>query len=425
MNPAAQPEPPYLSGVIPSAAVEEFLQLSVIPAAWPGSKLIEAQVTRMRFTPGEECTAVATLHLDPPPPGTARVVVTFSPDAQQIGEEQAEVIYASSLECYVEIFPADWRLRHLGRVISPTYKRDRIADAAGLHGAGPDLDVALLRYRPHSRAVVLYGLNDGAGNRREIIGKVYRSESKARRAWRALDAIYRETAITPVIPRPLALVEEAALVLMEKTEGRPLPALIENADLDEARFALSHTADALHAFHAVNPGKLKARRPDKDVEGLMKLARDAGPEATATLGLAGLLAQIEARFQKLALPNALSLTHGACKPSAVLIEGGRATFVDLDSCAAGDPARDVAAFASKLRAMALEGAKESLSGLANEFVELYVARSDDPGISERVRVYEGMFLAGLGLKHLNTSWRGEAGASPAVALIEAARGFLR
>jgi hypothetical protein len=228
-----------------------------------------------------------------------------------------------------------------------------------------------------------------------------------------------------VIPRPIALIEEAALVLMEKSEGRPLPALIANASLTETRLALSHAADALIAFHAVYPGKLKARRPWRDIDALKPLARDAGLEAAAALGLAGLVAQIEERFQDLAVPDPPSLTHGACKPSSVLIEDGRATFVDLDSCAAGDPARDVAAFASKLRAMRLEDGKEALSDLANEFVELYVARSRDPGISERVRFYEGMFLAGLGLKHLNTSWRGETGASPAMALIEAARSFLQ
>jgi hypothetical protein len=410
---------------VPTGAVVEFLRLSVVPAAWPGSRLIDAQVMRMRFSPGEECAAVATLDLDPPLPEPARVVVTFLPDVARIARQQPEGIYSQELECLAEIFPSDWRLPQLGRVLSPAYMRDRLLTAAGIDGAGPDLDVTLLRYRPHSRAVVLYGLSDGDGHRREIIGKVYRSESKARRAWRTLDAIYRETAATPVIPRPLALIEETALVLMEKADGHPLPALLASANLEEARLALGQVADALRGFHAVNPGKLKARRPEKDVEGLIKLARDAAPEAAETLGLGELLAQIEARFQDLALPDPPTLTHGGCKPSAVLIEGNHATFVDLDSCAAGDPARDVASFASKLRAMELEGGTGALSGLADEFVALHVARSGDPGIRERVRVYEGIFLAGLGLKHLNTSWRGEAGASPAEALIEAAKDFLR
>jgi hypothetical protein len=422
MNPAAgSPQPPYVSGVLPEVAVTGFLQSTVIPATWPTAKLIESRVRRLRFSPGEEYAAVATLTLDPAPTVNPQVVLTFTPSGCPAG---LDGIYSAELECFAEIFPSDWRLRQLREVLTDDRMVGEIAGSLAIHRGQLELDINLRRYRPHSRAVVEYRLKDVSGaTLGEAIGKVYRSKSKARRAWRGLEFIYRQTEAAPVIPRPLRLLEDAALVLMEKAAGRPLAAVLKNESAAVVQQALKRTAGALRDFHAVRFEGLKRRTRQKDLDALAKLVRDAGPGLEAELGPKELVTGIAESLGALP-PSGVTTTHGAFKPSAVLLGSERVTFVDLDSCAAGDPARDVACFASKLRSMALDGGSEELSGLAEGFIETYVAGSDDQDLRERVRFYEALYLAGLALKHVNASWRGEAGATPAKPLLELARDVL-
>jgi aminoglycoside phosphotransferase len=403
-----------------------------VPSFWPRAGLTAARLQRMRFTPGKECAAVATLSLEPFEGESPRVVVTFAPRddlleaAKGLKHTPAANVYSPELGCLAEVFPSDWRLRHLRQVMTPELMLAGVSQALRLPASDSDrIEVRLLRYRPHSRAVMHYAVKDASGSTHgEAVGKVYRSEGKAKRMWRILESVYTKTYAAPVIPRPLAFLKDTDFVLMEKAPGRPLENLLRTADGEAIREALRLTAEALHAFHDVDPGDLKPRKVSKDIDDIEKLAKRVRAEAEATFDVRALIKVLEFKAETLRAPRKAVLTHGSCKPSAILSGDGRVTFVDLDAVVAGDPARDVGCFASKLRAMALSPGQERLAGFADDFVNLYTSSSTDPELIERVHLYEAIFLAGLGLKHLNTSWRGEEEGSPALALISQARRLL-
>jgi hypothetical protein len=419
MDGAAYPvQPPYVSGVVPDVAVNQFLRSTVIPSAWPNAKLIESRVQRLRFSPGEECAAVATLTLDPAPTERPQVVVTFALAGSPSGFDG---FYSSELGCFVEIFPSDWRLRDLREALAAEGMLQTITEVLAVDPAvAVQLDVSVLRYRPHSRAVLAYGLRDGSGATvGEAIGKVYRSASKARRAWQILDSIYRATGPARIIPKPLRLVQDATLVLMEKAAGRSLVAFLQDGSEPAATAAVAQVANALVAFHGAITENLKPHLLRKDMDSFLELMGNIGLAFEAEFALNELRSRIEKRFASLP-PSRAATVHGAFKPSAVLIGELGVTIVDLDSCAAGDPARDVACFASKLRSMALDDDRARLSELADAFIETYAAAASDTGLRERVRTYEALYLACLALKHLQASWQGQLGALPARRLLELA-----
>ena len=420
-------EAPYVTGVLPRDDIVAFLAGEVVPGRWPGCRLDGVELRRLRFTPGEECAALATLALDPAAKEAPRVVITFAPEAGLLeassSGEPPGVTLSRRLGCLAEVFPADWRLPDLPGVLDASAMLPRILQVAHME---PDpalsLDVRLLRYRPHSRAVVQYTLRGAEGD--GMIGKLYRSRGKARRMWRLLEAIDAASATEPVIPAPLAQPEGTALVLMARAPGRSLTAILAAGDGASARSTLQSTARALRRLHAMEASAAKLRTPGQDVAGLVGLAARIREGAEAPSDERSFFDRLEAMAAAVTRPEANVLSHGGFKPTAVLVAGDDARFIDLDSAVAADPARDVGCFTSKLRAMSLTDGTGRLDKLADVFVAGYCDGRPDADFARRLRFYEALYLYGLGLKHLHTSWQGSKEGSPAPVLCRRARAIL-
>ena len=431
---AAKRLPALVTGVLPHDEIGAFLEQRVVPGFWPGSRLVSVEVTRSRFTPGEECAAIASLTLDPEPAGRQRIVVTFATrhDLQKALDTHRKAmnppsdlppLYSPELGCLGEVFPSDWRLPALRGAMSPEAMLPALLNARGeWPSAATSLEVKLLRYRPHSRAVVLYTARD-ADNKvvAEAVGKVYRGEGKAKRMWKVLEAIGSRSAAASLAPEPLDRAKGSALLLMSKVPGRSLQAILNNPQGDDPYRLMRLAARSLCAFHAIPAEDFKKRKVSKDIDDCKEALKKSGVEGLDEIEAAALVKALKHRAEELPPLSTPALVHGAFKPSALIVEGDVARFVDLDACSAGDPARDAGCFLAKLRALSLSPGQEQLEVLADEFLRAYTLESEAGGLVQRARFYEAVFLAEMGLKHLNTSWRGESDASPGRSLLLAAR----
>jgi hypothetical protein len=415
--------------VLPREDIGSFLNDAVVPSFWPGTTLASFDLVRSRFSPSEECSALATLSLQPSPDSAPKVVVTFAPkddlkDAiKGYKHGNGARVYSQQLGCIAEVFPADWRMTGLRSVMTPEFMLPLVSRSwAGAGTEAVSLDIRLLRYRPHSRAVIQYTGRDAEGNMAgEVVGKVYRSESKAKRMWRILQAVEAGTGGSSIVPRPLLLEKDLAFLLMAKAPGRSLQAVINDPRGADPGASVRLAARALRSFNATDPGDAKTRKLSKDIEHLADEVKETKAKRLSGIDARSLVKAIEQRSELLSPPPRPSLLHGAFKPSAVLIEGERSTFVDLDACCAGDPARDVGCFTGKLLSLAQGPDGDRLRDLVALFFDEYATGLADPAFEARVHFYESMFLAATGLKHLNTGWRGEDESSPGPALIDEAR----
>lgn len=426
--------PVYASGIVPQAELHDFVSRVVVPSFWRGSELTSLDLKRVRFSPGEECAVLATLGLEPDSAARPQVVVTFTPKGElakatkrhkKLSSAGGDFVMSPALGCMAEVFPSDWRLPSLQGLINEGSLKPALLAALEIEGAAEvySLESTVLRYRPHSRAVLAFTLRTADGSvRAESVGKIYRNEKKAARAWRLLNAVHAQTAASPIVPRPVLWLDEAALVLMAKAPGSSLASLLtRDGNGDASSAGVRAAAEALFAFHGVETSEAKDRDADKDLKAARKLAKEMRPQTALVLEARKLLKNIDDLMEAFIRPVGRTLTHGAFKPSAVLVEGGQATIVDLDGCARGDPARDVGCFASKLREMAVLHDQPRLAALSDEFVQAYASRSPDALVVERARVYASLFLTGLALKNLNTRTDGKAASFPATLLLEARR----
>lgn len=437
---------PLLTGIVPRDDVEVFLTSAVVPRYWPDARLVTFELVRSRFTAGEECAAIASLTLDPMPLVAPRVVVTFAEtsvledavltyelgplalelavgapdDAPSALDAAEQPVYSRDLACLAELFPSDWRMPALRTAMSPESMLPVIRRAAGAPEA-VSLDVKLLRHRPHSRSVVLYVAKDADGRVvAEAVGKVYRSEGKSKRMWKVLETVSSRSKAGPIIPEPLERLKDAAFLLMSKAPGRSLQAILTSPHGVDLRAQMRLAASALRAFHAIDPDGFKRRKVDKDIEDCEEALENCEAGRAGDVRAAELVQELKQRANKLRTAPTV-LIHGGFKPSAVLVDGDDCRLVDLDACSAGDAARDAGCFTAKLRALSLTPGQEHLEALGGDFLRAYTLDAADPEFEQRVRFYEAIFLTQTGLKHLSTSWRGEAEASPGHRLLAAAR----
>src|SRR5207247_9986868 len=91
--------------------------------------------------------------------------------------------------------------------------------------------IEVLRYRCHRRCVLRYTLDapDGSGPQ-EVIGKVYDSGSLAVEIAQVQNVLHAQaTACGLIIPKPLKVIEEWGLLLMERVPGTSVKPLLRQA----------------------------------------------------------------------------------------------------------------------------------------------------------------------------------------------------
>jgi hypothetical protein len=381
--------------------------------------------------------------------------------------ESPGVVRARDLGALVQVFPADASLPALRACLdtSAGSRTLRVLERAGrlLLGDGPWRLVggraAPLRYKPGNRCVVLYELvmarpehGPQAGWRRLLVcGKVFADRGLARSVNAALEALHRESAgwagrriagrtlRSPLVPRPLGLVEDLGLLLSEMVEPEgavrapeapdPDPAdpwkpRIARGrggvpvDLDLPARALSAAAVAMARLHGSRttafaaPPRTSSGEVSKLRERAALLAEAAPTQGETVLALADRVARrLECERPERPLPG-----HGSLKPTQLLLRRDEAVLVDLDALALADPSADVGCFLAYLRPTSLWRRRSSgicswFHAAAAGFVGAYRRAMMDLGmpqpmiasVLERARAYEAAKLFRIAVRPVSRS----------------------
>jgi aminoglycoside phosphotransferase (APT) family kinase protein len=399
---------------------KDLIQRFALPAVWPGRQLRDLHIERLRFTPGEECTAFCAVTLTGPAGESHHsVTIGFLPEAD-IAEEvayQAEIassragqdaiLFPAGLGCLIEVFPADRRLVSLGQALSSTDMAPRLAPLllpeANDYGDFT-FEVRTLRYRPHSRCLIAYtftGRDDAS--RYEAIGKLYGSKKKARFSASLLTRLSEQSDGTPFTPRVVAFIDKWRLLIMSKVEGRNLGSILSNGSQAESHHALQLAAEALAKLHAAttDTDSIEHKTRAGEIAELKDQSRHFQDIAPDVVMAAKPLIE---RLEGLSPVGEVKprLLHGAFKPSQLLIGETFATIVDLDGHGLGDPAFDIGVFEAKVFKDSLDPGRGHLAVLSNRLLDAYVALSDDADIRERALVFEAIALGRLAFRELHT-----------------------
>ena len=253
--------------------------------------------------------------------------------------------FIPDLRMVVEIFPFDRRLPHLAGVLGGAARGFEPALRAALGPGEWQTEADTLeptRYRTELGAALRYTLHarDTLTSRRQTLRcylKVYRNErgEETFRFLREWAARAPERSEPYSLVQPLAYLSELRTLVLEEAPGVSLQQLLlERRDPADT---MRQVARAVAAFHLED---LDISRPHTlsdqldDVALASKLVEWACPEVAADAR--AITAAVSAGLQ--IVPPAP--IHADLKADHIFLSGDRVTFIDLDSVARGDPARD-------------------------------------------------------------------------------------
>jgi hypothetical protein len=291
-------------------------------------------------------------------------------------------LYAPDLGLLFHVFPADRRLPSLAvatdaRAMRPVLEAALagVRDGAALSAVG----VEVLRYKPERKCLLRYELHWEDAAAPEI---AYARVARPARFERNRDALrrIREAAdgLAFTLPESLAVVPHLGMELFSHVPGVRLFTLVETPAFPRL---CARVGAALHEFHQLRVVLDAERDPAGDGGALRRSAQDfawlLGAEAARIEGLGRTLAAALAG----APPPSRRLVHGDFHGDNVLVDGERLALVDLEDCAMGDPADDVALNWAQLT---WHAARTGGGPGREAFLHAYLARSD-AATAERVR----------------------------------------
>lgn len=296
------------------------------------------------------------------------------------------------------------------RECSPNYRDISIAG----------VEIRHLRYKPGSRATVVYGLTYAPEHADRawppiVVAKTY-SGSKGQNAYDGMAALWASALSkgdVVTIAEPLAYIPEMKVLVQgpifeEQTLEDLLKAAVRAntpealAELDEY---MRKTADGLAALHTsgVMYGETITFE-DELAEVREVIARLAGPAPHLANAAEPLLQHLEAVAAETPADPILP-AHRAFRPAQVLIHQGTIGFIDFDGFGQSEPALDLSRFTRKTRALGLDAAKvdpgsvagmarqEQMEGICARFLEAYEAHA--PISRERIALWETLDLLTL------------------------------
>lgn len=215
---------------------------------------------------------------------------------------------------------------------------------------GTLLALALRRHKPGRRCLIEYRFGRDAGGEFALVGKV-RAKGLDRRAFEIAQSIHAagfddRTAATACVPRPVGVVPDLNMWLMERAPGDDFRTAL--ASLGPAEIA-RRAAEALLALHrgGVDPG----RRHSLDDE-LAILSARLHEAAAARPDLAARITAVEAACRKLAgeidARPTVPIHRDFYHDQLLFAEPARTYLLDLDLCSLGDPALDAGNFVAHL-----------------------------------------------------------------------------
>ena len=406
----ADPELPFLEMAWSPSHMQQFLNHQVLPAAWPGQQVTAVAIEDTAYKPGKECEILYSLQFADPVRGQSRwVAVTFANENKlgkiyrhySGGDAVAQptpcpVVCLPEYGCLVEFFPRDWALPYLARALEPREVASLLSKGRAEAKQARRLPkIEVLRYRCHSRCVLRYTLDapDGSGPQ-EVIGKVYDSGSLAVEMAQVQNVLHTQaTACGLIIPKPLKVIEEWGLLLMEQVPGTVVKLGVKQAQAPEQlKEVIELTATTLASFHCLRFESQKVRSLQTQLQRLHNIA--ALHHLVAPL----FAQQVEALLEQIAQVGARSsavthtVVHRDFVPDQLLRNKDQMGVVDFDSVCLGDPAIDVGNFMARLHHKAVSKANNTFRQLAAYFLSEYQARLPEHRVGDRIHLFLSAFL---------------------------------
>jgi hypothetical protein len=259
----------------------------------------------------------------------------------------------SGLELLLQVFPFDYRLPALARLMNEpaSIAAPYVATPSGHGGAELAWHAKTVRYRVGMRAMVRLtaGAELSAGEAESIqtiYAKVFRDERDGERTYEIQRAIWEETVAGNAaftVAEPLAWLPDDRVLLYAEVPGVTLRAILASGEPAEA--AVRQAACAIASFHllpiaafARNPRRRPTRDEEARPEKLGARLRASAPE------LAGEIDRLVAGIETGLSEGTLAPTHFDLRPGHVLIDGERAALLDFDKLTLADPMVDIANF---------------------------------------------------------------------------------
>jgi hypothetical protein len=305
----------------------------------------------------------------------------------------------------VQVSPLDARFPQLVRVSDPDYLCALLENAVpaactGVHTMTP------IRYRPGQRHVLRYdpvgtpGCND---SNQTLFAKLYADDRGERffqvANWGADQ--FAETGLGITGLRPLAYVAADTLILYPFVEGIPLAQYLRRPRRTTAHYLWQAGAAlrALHNAQSVPTSALKAN----DLVTEVKATARASEHVHALLPTAGtrigaMLEQIQTMSTRLA-QEPPTFTHGDFKADHLLIDKGRMTLIDFDTCALADPALDIGKFLADLRWWYTAYQQPEWAVAQASFLAGYGLNTTDLRLC-RARLYEVLWLVKISVRRV-------------------------
>lgn len=418
----------------------ELFSRRVLPALDCRQEVASAAIETMNYTPGRQCVVLYSLRFGNGQSPPLSALATFAKD------ERLEEVYVRHYEngaatsdgplgravflpeylCLVEFFPGDWVLPSLARAAESALIAPLLARLSAGGGPTSHVDVAVLRYRPHRRCVLLYVAKAQRDKRRrEVIGKVYRQASRAAEVAERQRIMRTQAAASGlVVPEPLAVLPALNLLLMERVPGSQMKDLLRLRSDGRDELLTRRAAAALAILHSLRPRVDEVRSLASELERVRKRVGRLQLVAPLLAGhMSALLDRIVSAARE-AGSETPSLVHGDFKPSQLLLDETRVAVLDLDRVCRGDPALDVGNFMAQFRKEARLTGRDALRRLARPFLDEYRRRVPAEGLAERARVFETLALVRMASRRFRldpSSYAASPSASlPALLLEEAA-----
>ncbi len=295
-----------------------------------------------------------------------------------------QVAYIPDLDLILQVFPFDFELLALGRLMEGALPGLR-APIMDRFGPGEwrldDWKSEPVRYRVNLRATIKLTIRasesrSGRAAERRFFAKVYADAERVERAWTVQQdlAVALRAAREPIGLAPLVVyVPDARVLVQDEVVAPSFPEILKTGDHEDVVGAVRRAARAIAALHClsfvvpdrrIEIGRIDPKRLRRSTEKL----RQSCPE------LATLVTDIEANIlASLAALDGLPTVpvHGDLKLAHLMFDQDRVVLLDLDKFAVDEPMLDVLSVLMPLRAER----KTRLAGtsLARLFAEEYFA----------------------------------------------------
>lgn len=282
-------------------------------------------------------------------------------------------------------------LAHLGAgvVLHARGADARLPVLASLLAVGCELVV----HRPGRRAVV----------RARVDGDVvFTKVTRARTARRLVAVAGQLRRRAPVVELTGAQVS-SGVTIWRRAPGERLLDLLAGPQACDAAAAAGRAVRALHGACASG---LPTREPDREWSDVERWARFVGRVAPSLMTLVEPGPSAGPQTPPASRHHHTAAIHGDLHEKQVMIEGGRATLIDIDGAAAGDPAVDVGNLLAHLQLRARQGliSDDTATRAAAAFLAAYGPTTE---LLERAAAYSRTTLLRLACVYaVRPRWRG-------------------